>query len=113
MRIILQWVFVSLGMLGVSYAFPDFLSISPWWVVLIAGAAYMFIQTIVKPVVTILTLPINLLTLGLFGVVINAVLFWSLSFIVEGFDVSGFVAAVITSFVMSVIYWLVKKIFKD
>lgn len=100
-------------MLGVSYAFPDFLSISPWWVVLIAGAAYMFIQTIVKPVVTILTLPINLLTLGLFGVVINAVLFWSLSFIVEGFDVSGFVAAVITSFVMSVIYWLVKKIFKD
>lgn len=100
-------------MLGVAYAFPDFLSISPWWATLIAGAAYMFIQTIVKPVVTILTLPINLLTLGLFGIVINAVLFWSLSYIVDGFSVSGFVGAVITSFVMSVIYWLVKKVFKD
>jgi len=113
MRIILQWLGVSFGMLGVAYFLPNYLSINPWWVAIISGAAFMFLMTIIKPVISILTLPLTIITLGLFGIVINALLFLALGYLVSGFVINGFVGALVVSAIMSLVYWLVKKIFKD
>jgi Predicted membrane protein len=69
------------------------------------------VNAIIRPILIILTLPINILTLGLFTFVINALLFWFVAEIIKGFTVSGFMAALIGSVLYSLITlvtsWLV------
>lgn len=112
MKIILHFALLSLSILGTATLLPQYLSIAPWWMVFIAGAALMFILTIVKPVISLLTLPINILTLGLFGLVINALFFLLLEALIPGFVVNGFVGALITSTIVILINWVLGKILK-
>lgn len=79
---------------------------------LIAGAALTIIQIIVKPIVKILTLPITLITLGLFLLVLNALFFWFVSSLVPGMTVDSFVAAFLGSLIVSVLNWLFDHTFK-
>ncbi len=113
MKIILHFALLSLSILGTAHFLPQYLSVAPWWMVFVAGAALMFILTIVKPVVSLLTLPINLLTLGLFGLVLNALFFLLLELLIPGFVVNGFLGALITSTVVVLLNWALKKIIKE
>ena len=65
---------------------------------------------IVRPILVILTLPITILTLGIFIFVINATIFLFIGTIVKGFDVEGFIPALLGSIVVSTISWIVQKI---
>jgi putative membrane protein len=77
---------------------------------LIAGLVFGLVNAIVKPVLVVLTLPITLLTLGLFIFVLNAVCFWLTSLLVTGFDVRGFWPAVFGSLFVSAISWLLNAL---
>ena len=74
-----------------------------FWTALAAAPLIFFFNAFILPIPVFLTLPLNFLTLGLFTLVINAILFWFASTIVKGFEVSGFTAA----FLGALAYWLI------
>lgn len=69
------------------------------------------LNTFIKPIIKLLTLPVTMVTLGLFLFVINALIILFCSWIVDGFAVDGFVSAFVFSIVLSVISWILNKIF--
>lgn len=78
---------------------------------LIVGACLTLFNMFIKPIVNILTLPINIVTLGLFSLVINGVLFWYLGTLIKGFEVTTFTAAFVGALLVSIINWVLKKVF--
>ena len=77
----------------------------------VVAVLWGIISLLFKPVLNLLTLPINILTLGLFSLVVNALLFWLLATFVQGFSVSGFLPAVAGSLLLSVVIWVLHKVF--
>ena len=87
------------------------LSVASWMTTLLVALVWSVIVIVIKPVLQILTLPINILTLGIFSFVLNALLFWAMASIVPGFFVAGFWSALLGALVLSVLSWLIQKIF--
>lgn len=110
MKIILHWILISLAVFATTFIVSG-ISIDPIWVALIVGACLTLFNMIVKPIINILTLPINILTLGLFPLVINGILFWYLGTLINGFHVTTFTAAFVGALLVSIINWLLKKVF--
>ena len=81
-----------------------------WLTVSLVVVVWSVINTVIKPVLSILTLPINILTLGFFTFIVNALLFWGMAFIVPGFSVAGFFPALFGSIILSLSTWLILKI---
>jgi putative membrane protein len=79
------------------------ISIASLTVAIIVALLWGFIGLTVKPVLGLLTLPINILTLGLFSFILNALLFWLLALIVPGFSVDGFLPALGGSVILSLV----------
>lgn len=79
----------------------------------IAAVVLALINTIVRPVIVVLTLPISMLTLGLFLLVINAAMLYAAAWLVNGFDVGGFWDALIASFIISVVVALLNGLIKS
>ena len=97
---------------GISaYLIPG-VSVDNWVTVLLVAIFLGIVNTILKPILVILTLPITLLTLGLFTLVINAVLVLLVSALVPGFHVEGFIAALLFSIVLSVVSSVVRMFVK-
>ncbi len=109
MKIILHWIVLSLAVLVTAYFVPGII-VSSFWVALIVGACLGFINLIIKPIINILTLPLNVLTLGLFSLVINGAFFYFLATLIKGFSVDSFKAAFIGAIVVSVINWIGDKV---
>ena len=80
---------------------------------LLAALVLGVINAIVRPVLVFLTLPITLLTLGLFIFVLNAFCLWLTARLVPGFEVRGFVAALLGAIVISIVSWLVNAFVSD
>jgi putative membrane protein len=110
MKIILHWIILSVAV-WVTTRIVSGISIDPIWVALIVGACLTLFNMFIRPVINILTLPINVVTLGLFSLVVNGALFWYLGTIVRGFSVDSFMAAFIGAIVVSVINWVLMKVF--
>ena len=102
MRILVVWLINTLALLAVSYLMVS-VNITTVGVAIVAAAILGLVNTFVRPILLILTLPVTLLTLGLFLFVINALMFWLVAEIVPGFKVSGFMAALLGSILYSVI----------
>lgn len=98
--IIVRWLVNALALLFTTYVIKG-VEVDGVLAALIAAAVLGVINAFVRPVLVLLTLPINLLTLGLFTFVLNGFLFMVTSSVVRGFSVSGFWAAVIGSLVFS------------
>jgi putative membrane protein len=77
----------------------------PFWPALLAGLVLALINAVVRPVIKIITLPLTLLTLGLFLFVLNAFCLWLTSAVVPGFDVHGFRAAFLGALLITVVSW--------
>jgi putative membrane protein len=102
MTLLLVWILNAVALLAVAYLLPGIKVLSfgsAMWAALILGLVNMLI----KPVLILLTLPITIVTLGLFLFVINALLFWFVGSMLNGFKVNGFWWAVIGAFVYSLI----------
>jgi putative membrane protein len=81
-----------------------------WVTLLLAALAWSVITMVIRPVLTLLTLPITIVTFGLFAFVLNALLFWGMVLVVPGFSVAGFWWALLGVIVLSVLNWLIQKI---
>lgn len=110
MKIILHWIILSVAVFATSKVISG-ITIDPLWVVLIVGACLALFNMIIKPIINILTLPINIVTLGLFSLVINGAIFWYLGTLVKGFEVTTFTAAFIGALFVSIINWILNKVF--
>jgi putative membrane protein len=81
-----------------------------WTTILLVALVWSVITMIIRPVLTILTLPITILTIGLFSFVLNALLFWAMTLIVPGFAVAGFLPALLGAIVLSILSWFIHKV---
>jgi len=89
MRLILIWIFNALALLAVAYLLPD-IRVDSFISALIAALVLGLINTLLRPLLILLTLPVTVLTLGLFILVINGLLFWFAGSVLKGFEVNGF-----------------------
>lgn len=104
MKIILQWLIVAGAVLATSYIVPG-ISVASFYIALIVALVWGVFSLSIKPILHILTLPITILTLGLFSLVINGLLFWFISTFIKGFQVESFVSAILGAFAVSIITW--------
>ena len=98
---ILRWVINAGLLMLVPYIVPGVV-IKNFWTALVAALLLAFVNAIIKPILILLTLPINILTLGLFILVINALMIWLVSAVVKGFDISGFWPVFFAALVFSI-----------
>ncbi|HEY4488412.1 MAG TPA: phage holin family protein [Candidatus Paceibacterota bacterium] len=81
-----------------------------WITTLLLALVWSVITLLIRPILSLLTLPITLLTFGIFAFVLNALLFWAMELIVPGFTVSGFWPALLGALVLSALNWLIRKV---
>ncbi|HEX8994001.1 MAG TPA: phage holin family protein [Candidatus Paceibacterota bacterium] len=108
-KILIKWVVLALALLAIGRYVPGIAVANTYTAFIVAflwGAVLLFI----KPILSILTFPINLLTLGLFSFVVNALLFWFISSFVAGFSVAGFMPALVGSIILSLVSWLLHEL---
>ena len=103
--LILRWVVSALGFLALPYIIPG-ISVKGFATALLLALLWGLIGITVKPILVILTLPINLLTFGIFTFVINGFLLWLLGGFVKGFEVETFWAAILGAIVLSALHML-------
>ena len=84
--------------------------ISGWQVLLVIAVVWGILTVIIKPILVILTLPINIMTLGLFTFVINAILLLIMSSIVPGFHLAGFGTALLSAVVLTIVNGFLSKL---
>jgi putative membrane protein len=106
MKLILTWLLAACALLLVAYLYPG-VQVQNFTAALIAAAVIGLFNAVLRPILVILTLPVTIVTLGLFLFVINALLFWAAASVLSGFQVSGFVAALVGSLIYSVLMLLV------
>jgi putative membrane protein len=112
MRFLLVWILNALALLIVAYLFPG-VQVQDWKAAAVAALVFGLVNMLVKPVLVLLTLPITIVTLGLFLLVINALLFWGVASVVPGFHVTGFWAALLGAVLYSLITWALSAILAD
>ena len=101
MTIIVKWVLSAVSLLAVANLYSGVV-VSSFTSALIAALVIGLFNTLRKPLLVVLTLPVTLVTLGLFLFVINALMFWAAAEVLDGFQVNGFTAALIGSLIYSV-----------
>jgi putative membrane protein len=101
MRLIARWLLLAAALLFVAYVYPG-VAVASFGAAMIAALVLGLLNTLVRPLLVLLTLPVTVLTLGLFLFVINAAMFWLAARVLDGFAVSGFGAALIGSLIYSV-----------
>jgi putative membrane protein len=109
-KLLTKWILLGLVVYGLPFIIPD-ITVDSFTTALIASAVFAFINLLIKPVVTLITLPVNIITLGLFSLVINAALFWLGSMFVPGFHVTALAGVIFGSLIMSIMRWLIDELF--
>jgi len=102
MKLLAKWLLSAAALLLVAYVYSG-VEVRSFTAALIAAFVIGLLNTVVRPVLVVLTLPVTVVTLGLFLFVINALMFWAAAGVLDGFHVRGFVAALIGSLIYSAI----------
>ena len=110
--IIIRWLVITVAIIITSYLMGG-IHVTGFLSALFAAGILGILNAIFRPILIILTLPINILTLGLFTFVINAVLLMMVSGVVTGFKVDGFWSAVLGSLLISIVSWLLGSFVSD
>ena len=82
-----------------------------WLTLAIAGVVFGLFNLIIRPIAVFLSLPLMIITLGLFYIVLNGILLWLAQFVVPGYKVDGLIAGILGSLVIAIVNWLVGAIF--
>lgn len=102
LSIIINWVFLSLLLLLIGYLVPG-IFVGGLGVALVAALVMGLVNLTIRPLVLLLTLPLNFLTLGLLTFVVNALMFMLVAYFVPGFRVDGFMAALMGSLILGLL----------
>jgi putative membrane protein len=109
LRLLLVWLINAVALIAVAYLMPS-ISVSSFGAALVAALVLGLVNAVVRPVLVLLTLPVTILTLGLFIFVLNGLLFWMVGSWLEGFNVGGFWAGVFGAIVFSLVSWLLSAL---
>jgi putative membrane protein len=112
MKLLAAWIVNALALLGVAYLVPG-IHMSSIWIALVAAVVIGLANMLIKPILVIFTLPVTIITLGLFIFVINGVLFWGVGHFLQGFEVKTLMAGIIGALAYSVISWVLSAIVID
>jgi putative membrane protein len=112
MRLLIVWLVNAVALFVLPYVFP-WVTVDTFWAALAAALVLGLVNALIRPLLVVLTLPVTLLTLGLFIFVINGLLFWAVGSFVEGFHVAGFWSGVFGAIVYSLISWVLSALIPD
>ena len=104
MRLLLTWLINAAALMALPYLMHSVV-VDNFTTALVAALVLGLVNTVIRPVLVVLTLPVTFLSLGLFILVINALLFLLVSRVVVGFHVAGFWSAFLAAILYSVISW--------
>jgi putative membrane protein len=108
MKIIVRWLLLAAALLLVAQLYSG-VSVASFGAALIAAFVLGLFNTLVRPLLVLLTLPVTLITLGLFMFVINALMFWAAAGVLDGFRVTGFMAALVGSLLYSLMGMVIES----
>ena len=100
MKLLLKWLLSAAALLFVAYVYGG-VQLQSFSSALIAALVIGLFNAVLRPVLVILTLPVTVVTVGLFLFVINALMFWAAAGVLDGFHVNGFMAALLGSLIYS------------
>ena len=104
MRLLLVWVLNAISLVAVAYLMPS-IQISGFGAALAASAVIALVNVLIRPVLILLTLPVTVLTLGLFILIINGLLFLLVGKLLDGFEVQSLLSAILGAILYSLISW--------
>lgn len=104
MRLLIVWLINAGALFALPYLMQS-IRVENFTTALIAALLLGLVNTLIRPILVVLTLPVTVLTLGLFILVINALLFWAVANFVRGFHVAGFWSAMGGAILYSLISW--------
>ncbi|SHG53490.1 putative membrane protein [Thermosyntropha lipolytica DSM 11003] len=108
---VLRWILNILAIILTAALLKGF-QVSVWGA--IVGSVFLgIVNAVIRPILIILTLPLNILTLGLFTLVINGFMLWLTSVTIKGFDISGFGWAILTAMVLSLFSFVISYFVED
>ena len=102
MKLIIKWLLSAVALLAVAYLYSGVV-VTSFTGALVAAAVLGALNMVVRPILVLLTLPVTVVTLGLFLFIVNALMFWAAASLVSGLSVTGFGAAVLGSLIYSVL----------
>lgn len=112
MGIFIRWLILTAAIIAASYLI-DGIRISGFFSAFFAAAVLGILNALFRPILFILTLPINIMTLGLFTFIINALLLKMASGVIPGFDVHGFWSAVFAALIISGVNWVLSSFINE
>jgi putative membrane protein len=116
MKLITQWLLSAAALLAVAYLYEGVV-VSSFGAALLAAALLGALNLVLRPILILLTLPVTLLTMGLFLFVVNALIFWAAASLLSGLDVRDFGAALLGSLIYSAlqlaIEFVLTRLFPD
>lgn len=108
MKLLLKWLLSAAALLFVAYIYSG-VEVKSFLAALIAAFVIGLFNAVLRPVLVVLTLPVTIVTIGLFLFVINALMFWAAASVLDGFHVTGFGAALLGSLIYSVLGVLIES----
>lgn len=112
MRLLARLAINVFALLVVQYIVPGF-HLDSLWTAVVASVIFGIVNTFIKPILQIITLPISIITFGITAFFINVVLLWVTSKVVPGFVIVDFKTAIIASIVLSLVSWFLNRLAKD
>jgi putative membrane protein len=109
MFFIIRLIIHMVAILIISYLFPKMIRVDGLMAALVAAFLLGIVNVIIRPILVFLTLPLTVLTLGLFLLVINGLMLWLVAALVKGFHVNGFWGAVFASLLISIVSWMLSR----
>ena len=109
MRFLFRLLINVVAILIIAYIAPSLIRVDGFLAALVAAILLGIVNTIIRPILVILTFPLTLLSFGLFLLVINGLMLWLVSALVSGFHVSGFWGALFGSILVSIVSWILSK----
>jgi putative membrane protein len=109
MKLVIAWLLNALALLAVAYLVPG-IHVATFPAALIAALVIALVNMLIRPILVILTLPITILTLGLFILVINGVLFYAIGYLLSGFEVQTLGAGIVGALAYSIISWVLSAL---
>jgi len=108
MKIVVKIVVMALALMGLPKFIPG-IHVTGFYYALVAAVVIGAVNLLIKPLISLITLPVNMFTLGIFGLLVNGGLLWLVALYVPSFTISTFTAAFLGALVLAVIHWIVAK----
>jgi putative membrane protein len=109
MRFLLKIIMIALATIAAAYLLKPEVSVDGIQTALIVGLVLALLNTFLRPILVMLTIPITIITLGLFLLIINIIIVKLADYLVDGFKVNGWLYALFFSLIITVVTWLLEK----